>query len=197
MQSVQAYSIPLKATGEPETRSISYKYIWFFYGSVSFQFSLNGTTFNPGYAGMKLGPLDEQTTISLRSNNGNACSVVFYASDFPIEFFPTGFDIPTYLIGTPVLLDSTLVQSQIFTGLNGYNIRKQVIISNLSNMYSLDVLDAFGNIFDVIPIGTGGDSSNLNLATNPTTKTYVTAGAFQLSGSYINAQVGELFFQLI
>ena len=196
MQSVQAYSIPLKATGEPETRYISYKYIWFFYGSVSFQFSLNGTTFNPGYAGMKLGPLDEQTTISLRSNNGNACSVVFYASDFPIEFFPTGFDIPTYLIGTPVYLPST-GKSQIFTGLNGYNIRKQVIISNLSNMQSLDVLDAFGNVFDVIPVGSGGALSNSNPATNPTTKTYVTAGAFQLSGLDINAQVGELFFQLI
>ena len=164
-------------------------YFYFFLATGSFQFSLDGSDYLTGYAGMKLGPLPVGVnSMSLRCNpNGlapTACAVVFFASNMPVGSDVCGMNLPTYAKAAALVWNAGL--SSLSTGYDGINPRSQIVVTNPNpNVAQLvQVLDQNKNVFDTVPGGA--------------TKTYPGASPyyFNQTGMLLTPTVGEFFYNL-
>lgn len=180
----QTITIPAAAGGQSSILNVAArgKYFYCQQATTSFGLQFDAQIPTTCQTGFQIGGSFSRITFS--NSNSISVTVTFYVSDEPITYVSNNQQQvqSSYTLGRGVVVLAAGA-SETYTGSNNGQKRKQFFVRNQDANLSIDILDASGNIFDVLPAGQPW--------------TYETDGTFTLknpNGAAVNVVVGETFY---
>lgn len=123
--------------------------------SAPFVMSIDGGQELDMVAGIGFPTSTKFTSIIFRDKSGAGCSITFFTGSQGVNYQSPSFAVisknsPTYSLGAPPIVAMAAGSKVDFLGLNGANVRKQILVTNNDAALIVQVLGSDGDVIGLV-----------------------------------------------